>query len=103
MHPKNLTKYKMLDKIAKHPACEEIWDEEDDGLWVNLNQGWHWDHCTSVHKHNVKDLIESFKDIRWNPEVNPLITDEPETKEHKRARLKANKVWKVNIDYKKEI
>lgn len=65
MHPRNNTKYKSLNKIASHPSVEEIWDEDTDGLWIQLNEGWivyGGDKC--VHEWSLKDLINAFKMVQ---------------------------------------
>lgn len=58
---KNKTKYKSLDKIALDPRVVSIWDEGDDGLWIELAKGYNSDGASCVHEWNVKDLIQAFK------------------------------------------
>ena len=66
MHPKNRTRYKTLDRLAKDERVVEIWDEGDDGLWILLREdvftleGGH-----VLHERTVKDLVKSFRyDLR---------------------------------------
>lgn len=63
-HPKNGTRYASLDKIAADPRVESIWDEDEDGIWVQLVPGYNWDGCSCVHEWTVKDLLESFKSVQ---------------------------------------
>lgn len=47
-HPKNLTNRSGLDKYAAHPAVERIYEDQD-GIWADLNEGWHCEDVSSVH------------------------------------------------------
>lgn len=60
-HPKNKTKYKVLDKIAADPRVKEIWDEGEDGLWLSLEKGYNNEGASQIHEWSVKDLINAFK------------------------------------------
>jgi type IV secretory pathway ATPase VirB11/archaellum biosynthesis ATPase len=64
---KNKTRYKTLDKLAKDPRVEEIWDEGANGIWVALVEGWNWDGCSCVHEWSVRDVLSSFKGITEGP------------------------------------
>jgi len=66
-HPKNKTRYRSLDKIAADPRVVEIWDEDEDGIWVQLAKGWNWDDVSCVHEWRVRDVIRAFKDIKEGP------------------------------------
>jgi len=60
-HPKNKTRYKSLDAIAADPRVVEIWDEDEDGIWIALVQGFNFEGCSCVHEWSVRDVIQSFK------------------------------------------
>jgi len=62
-HPKNKTRYKVLDKLAADPRVEEIWDEGPDGLWVSLVDGYNWEGCSTLHEWNVADLVARMKEV----------------------------------------
>ena len=65
MEIKNKTYFKSLDKIAKHPAVNEIWDEGDDGLWIGLK----YPHASpssqvgTIHEHSCKALQAGFAEF----------------------------------------
>jgi hypothetical protein len=64
-HPKNMTRYKTLDRLAADPRVIEIWDEGEDGLWATLaDDWWNWDAggTSGVHAETVRDLLYQF---RW--------------------------------------
>ena len=63
MHPKNQTRYRSLNRIAADPRVLLVWDEGDDGIWVDLVDGWEsylGDSC--VHEWTLAEVIRSF---RW--------------------------------------
>ena len=63
----NQTKYKTLNKVAKHPAVRLIEDEGDDGIWVYLNDGWFWEGCTSIHQYKVNEIIVELRNVKYSP------------------------------------
>lgn len=66
-HPKNNTRYKTLDVICDDPRVVTIWDEDEDGIWIQLAEGWNNDGCSCVHEWSVKDLLASFQNIEEGP------------------------------------
>jgi hypothetical protein len=60
VHPKNRTKYKTLNRIASNPKVQEIWDEDVNGLYIALNEGWNLDGLSCFWGSTVKQLISSF-------------------------------------------
>lgn len=60
MHPKNRTRYKTLNRIAANPKVQEIWDEDVNGLYIALNEGWNLDGLGCFCEYTVKKLISSF-------------------------------------------
>jgi len=67
LNPKNHTSYRSLDKIAADPRVVEIWDEGEDGIWVQLAEGYNWDDVSCVHEWKVKDVIEAFRWVKEGP------------------------------------
>lgn len=65
MHPRNRTKYKTLDKVAKDPRVKEVWSEEfsGDGLWANLEPGYNAEGCSGLHEYSCKGLIQALARI----------------------------------------
>jgi hypothetical protein len=59
---KNQTNYKELNQLAKDPRVVRIWDEGDDGLWVELAKGYNSEGTSHIHEWSVKDLIRLFND-----------------------------------------
>lgn len=49
--------------IAKHPEKIAGWYKDSDGYWIDLKPGWQWSECHAVHEWNVKDLVESFRQV----------------------------------------
>ena len=69
MSEKNKTTYKSLNKIARHPDVNEIWDEGDDGIWLDLKYPY-VSPCYQVgtiHEWSCKDIKESFKQYLKRP------------------------------------
>lgn len=66
-HPKNKTRFRSLDQIAADERVVEIWDEGEDGIWVQLVDGWNWYDVSCVHEWKVRDVLRAFKDIRKGP------------------------------------
>jgi hypothetical protein len=66
-HPKNKTRYRSLDKIAADSRVVEIWDEGEDGIWVQLVDGWNWDDVSCVHEWRVRDVLRAFRGIKEGP------------------------------------
>jgi hypothetical protein len=60
MHPRNKTRYKTLDKVASDPRVVEVWDEGEDGLWVELAEGFNHEGTSGLHEYTCKDLIEAL-------------------------------------------
>jgi hypothetical protein len=60
-HAKNNTHYKTLDYICDDPRVVTIWDEGEDGIWIQLAEGYNIDGCSCVHEWNVRDLMYSFE------------------------------------------
>lgn len=48
-NPKNKTKYVTLDALADDPRIQEIYDEEEDGIWASLAPGYNVDGSSSIH------------------------------------------------------
>lgn len=61
---KNETNYRSLDKIANDPRVEKIWDEGEDGIWIQLAPGFNWDGYSCVHEWSVKDAIAAFSSVQ---------------------------------------
>lgn len=59
-HAKNNTRYKSLDAICSDPKVVSIWDEDEDGIWIQLAEGFNIDGCSCVHEWSVRDLLASF-------------------------------------------
>ena len=65
MHPKNQTSFRSLDRVAADPRVTQVWDEGDDGVWIELADGWVSDCGTScVHEWSVRDALRAFRSIR---------------------------------------
>lgn len=62
-NPRNRTKYKSLDRLARDPRVVEIWDEGPNGLWVSLAPGYNWDDTGSLHEWTVRDLLKRRSEI----------------------------------------
>lgn len=58
----NNTRYKSLDRLAKHPAVDEIWVEiRDEGIWLSLKPGWRfYDGCSSTREDTCHGAISFF-------------------------------------------
>jgi len=63
VHPKNKTKYKTLNRIASNPKVQEIWDEDVNGLYIALNEGWNLEGNSCFWGSTVKELISSFRRV----------------------------------------
>lgn len=63
-HPKNKTRYKSLDKVAADPRVLEIYDEDSDGIWVNLAPGFNWDGCSAVHERSARAIINAMSNVK---------------------------------------
>ena len=50
---KNQSRYSQLDVIAEDPRVSLIWDEGEDGIWVELTEEWEWEGCSCVHEWKV--------------------------------------------------
>lgn len=59
----NQTRYKTLDKLAADPRIVEIWDEQEDGIWALLADGYNADGCSCLHEWTVRDLMHSVNRI----------------------------------------
>ena len=59
-HLKNKTRYKSLDKICEDSRVIEIWDEHEDGIWLQLADGWNWWGCSCCHEWTCASLIAAF-------------------------------------------
>jgi hypothetical protein len=55
----NKTGRKTLDRLAKDPRIDEIWDEGSDGYWASLKDGFNADGCSCLHEWTVKDLLHA--------------------------------------------
>lgn len=62
-HPKNLTAHRTLDPIAADPRVVEVWDEDEDGIWIALAHGWNAEGCSCVHAWTVRDAIRDFRSL----------------------------------------
>ena len=63
----NRTRYKSLDKLAADPRIVEVWDEDDDGLWALLADGYNIDGCSCLHEWTVKKLLAQVPFITEGP------------------------------------
>jgi len=63
MANKNFSGIRALDKIAKDPRVKKIWNEYEDGLWIELMDGYNKDGCSCVHAWSVAALLESFEQV----------------------------------------
>lgn len=55
-YSKNKTGIKALDKLAADPRVKEIWDEGDDGLWIQLVPGFNAEGVSGIHAELDSDL-----------------------------------------------
>lgn len=60
-HPKNKTRYKVLDRIAADPRVKEIWEEGSDGIWCSLAPGYNHEGCSGLHEWGAKKFVEHFR------------------------------------------
>ena len=69
MSVKNKTNYKSLNKIARHPDVEEIWDEGYDGIWLSLKYPYASPCKQSglIHEHSLRHLVEGFRQYLKTP------------------------------------
>jgi hypothetical protein len=58
----NNTKFKTLNKIAKSPKVENIY-QDDDGIWVELKRGWGLNECISFKGVSAGDVVDQFNDV----------------------------------------
>lgn len=63
----NKASMKIFDNIKKDPRVSTIWDEDEDGIWVDLKPGWqdaNFDqYCHTIHEWNIREVFERFKSI----------------------------------------
>ena len=59
----NNTRYKTLDKLAADPRIVEIWDEDEDGIWASLADGYNAEGCSCLHEWTAKELLASVDRI----------------------------------------
>ena len=62
-HPKNQTRFKSLIKIAESPLVKQIYDEGEDGIWVDLNIVNPLTDTKSIHEWSVKQILSDWKFI----------------------------------------
>ena len=62
-HPKNQTRFKSLNKIAESPLVHQIYDEGEDGIWVDLNFINPLTDTTTIHEWSVKRILSDWKFI----------------------------------------
>jgi subtilisin-like proprotein convertase family protein len=67
MNKKNKTRYRSLNKIASDSRVVEIWEEDVDGIWVLLANGYNYDGTSVVHEWTVKNVLQSFKLVEKGP------------------------------------
>ena len=48
-HSKNRTKFAALDRLARDPRVEEIWDEGRNGIWLSLQPGYNFEGTSTLH------------------------------------------------------
>ena len=53
----NETGLKSLDKLAADPRVARIWDEGDDGLWLQLVDGFNHEGCSCLHANPFVDEV----------------------------------------------
>jgi hypothetical protein len=46
---------------AKHPDKIKGWYKDFDGYWIDLQRGWQWQECHTVHEWRVRDAVAAFK------------------------------------------
>jgi len=63
----NRTRYKTLDKLAADPRIVEIWDEQEDGIWALLADGYNADGSSCLHEWTAGELLRSVNRISKGP------------------------------------
>ena len=63
-NPKNKSRFKSLDKIAASPLVVQIYDEGEDGIWVDLTIQNPFSGTTAIHEWTVANVISEFKSIQ---------------------------------------
>jgi hypothetical protein len=63
LNTKNLSRYPSLDKLTEDPRVVQIWDEGEDGIFVELADEWEWDGLTVIHEYNVKNVYQRMSEL----------------------------------------
>jgi len=63
----NRTGRRSFDKLARDPRVVEIWAEDRDGYWVQLQPGWNHDGASCVHGLTVAEVHQQMAQVEAGP------------------------------------
>lgn len=62
MHPKNRTRFKTLDRIAKDARCAYV-REDSDGVWVGLANGYNFEGQSAIRGDYIASVLSDWRRI----------------------------------------
>ena len=62
---------KTLDDLVKSdPRVNSWYHDFQNGYWVDLEDGYSWDGCGSIHEDTVKEVLNALKSVGKDNEEN---------------------------------
>jgi hypothetical protein len=62
MHPKNRTRFKTLDRIARDDRCAYV-REDSDGVWVGLANGYNFEGQSAIRGDTVASVLSDWRRV----------------------------------------
>tara|TARA_R110000868_G_scaffold29972_2_gene111535 strand:+ start:704 stop:907 length:204 start_codon:yes stop_codon:yes gene_type:complete len=61
---KNQTQYKSFNRYNSDPRVVSIYNEDEDGIWVDLASGYNWNSCSSVHEFTCSKIHAAMQSVQ---------------------------------------